>query len=135
MRQLGYNGSESTKAWGFEASKEPMKITGRVLDPPGLMVRGANNKEMTLRAGAGTIDMRGKRFLKPASIARWGLVVFADEGGRFGISLGDAQNAVTGLVKAMSDMGMVITNKTPPILFVGERNQDVRFSLVWVGEC
>lgn len=132
FKSFDFSNNEYIQAWGLEVSAKPIQIKGRVLPPPKLEYH-AGSAGAIFEPRAGVWDTRGKKLCTPAILGSWSVVSFV-QSRRFPEE--QIKFFVGALVKACTELGMSIKNRTPPIIYAnpaGNITQALREAWVKAG--
>ncbi|KAH9483501.1 Protein argonaute-2 [Psilocybe cubensis] len=112
IRDLQYGQSDYVRDFGMEINPNPMKVQMRVIDPPKL--RYGPGSQPIVNPRNGSWNMLDKKFYKPATIARWIVVVYESRN-RF---RDDVQRfIIKSFLDACKGVGVVVENETPLVKF------------------
>ncbi|KAI0766861.1 argonaute-like protein [Trametes elegans] len=118
LQVLQYGQSEYLRV-----NPDPVSLDARVLDAPTLRY-GPGSGQPTIRPRDGAWNMIDKKFYKPASIARWCVVIFERQGS---FRPDVAQRMVEGLLRAFQEGGMTVGEQDPIIEWANGSNDVANF--------
>lgn len=111
LNVLQYGQSEYVRRFGMQINPTPMTVTARVLLPPTLRYGGS---QATIKPANGLWNMRDKKFYKPETIRKWGIVIFENE--RF-FNKDAVNNVINGFIQGAQGVGIQIVDKSPLVKY------------------
>jgi len=112
LRILNYEGNEFLKDFGMKVSSEMMTIKARILPAP-TVVYSPSTRENSFVPRDGSWNLRDKKVVQGATLGSWGVIVYASERE---VPLPQINSFIRQLVDTCTATGMVIVNKSPPII-------------------
>ncbi|KZT55699.1 Piwi-domain-containing protein [Calocera cornea HHB12733] len=119
MSILEYGQSKYLRAFNMKVTEQPINVTARLLDPPGLMY--GNNA--TIQPKDGAWNMKGKRFFRAATVENNWWIWNLDQRARL-------DNIVPGLVDAARETGIGRWNLEPLVRQENVHNRPQGMSIV-----
>ncbi|KZT55686.1 Piwi-domain-containing protein [Calocera cornea HHB12733] len=119
MSILEYGQSKYLAAFNMRVTEQPINVTGRVLNPPGLMY----GNSATIQPKDGAWNMKGKRFFRAANVENNWWIWNLDQRAHL-------DNIVSGLVDAAQDTGIGKWNLEPLVKQENVHNRAEGMSIV-----
>ncbi|KAF9400454.1 Eukaryotic translation initiation factor 2C, partial [Podila epigama] len=130
LKTLNYDENPRLKDFGMKVSSEMAVIKARVLPAPTVAYNRTSPREASFVPRGGAWNLKDKKFVQPAVLGAWGVVVFGSERE---CPVPMVQSFVREFTNCGTACGMNIVNKSPPITFANPHG-DVEMALknLWV---